>query len=244
MDDCVRIGPSAGEPRQPESQTKRSANRRAQILDGKSALEELVRRAGWKSLLGAVASQTVFLHPDTVRQAGKDAMFPVIRGAGRGRIVNLADGRRAMIDDNTAPTQAFLWAADRGKGPDVQFNHVWQRSSDPDCYTALWNLCCTPAFVAKTCDTDASITRAMRYRAEQLYGHRPPGDGTVQKPEGYDELVWAPFPPPVRDLEQLFRARLQSAPGSRHAKAAREIGWRFSGGPDVTLAAAAVALGV
>ena len=55
MEDCLRVDPPAGEPRQPATQTNRSAKRRAQILDGKNALEELVRRAGWKSLLGAAA---------------------------------------------------------------------------------------------------------------------------------------------------------------------------------------------
>ena len=35
------------------------------------------------------------------------------------------------------------------QGPDVQFNHVWSVSRDPDAYTALWHLCATPAFLAK-----------------------------------------------------------------------------------------------
>ena len=221
----------------------RAGAERAKILDGKLALEDFVRRAGWKSLLAAVASQTVFLHPDTVEQAGKEPMFPIIRGPLRGEIIAVENGRRVMMDDNTSPTKAFLWAADREKGPDVQFNHVWQRSDDPQCYTALWNLCCTPAFLAKTCDTHPAITAALRYRAERLYGYRPDGEPPARQPDGYDDLVWAPFPPPVADLEGLFRARLRSSPSSRHANAAREIGWRFSAGPDKNLEVRVIAAG-
>src|SRR5438876_363935 len=83
---------------------------------------------------------------------------------------------------------AFLWAADRVKGPDVQFNHVWRQSADARCYTALWNLCCTPAFLAKACDAHPVVTEALRYRAEHLYGYRPADDLPARKPDAYDDL--------------------------------------------------------
>jgi hypothetical protein len=44
----------------------------------------------------------------------------------------LPSGRRVLLDDNTSPTLAFLWAAGCQKGPDVQFNHVWSDAGDPD----------------------------------------------------------------------------------------------------------------
>ena len=46
-----------------------------------------------------------------------------------------------MFDDNTAPTDAFLWSADHNKGVDLQFNHVWSLAKDVRYFTALWNLC-------------------------------------------------------------------------------------------------------
>ena len=40
-----------------------------------------------------------------------------------GSVDTMADGRPVLPDDNTSPTLAFLWAAQRTKGPDVQYNH-------------------------------------------------------------------------------------------------------------------------
>lgn len=102
------------------------------------------------------------------------AVFPVVRDQVRkGQLAELPDGLRVLYDDNSTPTDVFLWAADRIKGPDVQFDHVWNRSTDPECYTALWNLCCTPAFLAKTSDT--LVVAALQYRAYNLYRALPKG---------------------------------------------------------------------
>lgn len=115
------------------------------MLDGREALEGVLRRAG-RTVLAAVAEQTVFLHPETVEQTNGEALFPIARDpARRGCIVEL-DGRRLMMDDNTSPTLAFEWAAQQKKGPDVQFNHIYKGADNPDIYTALWNICVTPAF--------------------------------------------------------------------------------------------------
>ena len=208
---------------------------REQILDGTAALDEFVRRAGYPSIEAAVAHHTVFLDPATVTQTGGGALFPVIRNAARRGIVDVVDGREVMHCDNTTPTLAFLWAADRSNGPDIQFNHVWSRSSDPDCYTALWNLCCTPAFVAKTSDTHGTIVELLRYRSYDLYGHRPLGVAAPTPPVGYQSLEWAAMPPPATDLEQRLRLRMLSAPKARPTIAARTIGWLYSQGPDTHL---------
>jgi hypothetical protein len=34
----------------------------------------------------------------------------------------------------------------------VQTNHVWGDPKNPETYAALWNLCITPAFLAKCTD--------------------------------------------------------------------------------------------
>lgn len=212
--------------------------RRSIIGDGTAALAETLNLAGWRSVESAVAAHTVFLHPDTVRQTGGRALFPVVRDpTRRGQFGSLPDGRQVLFDDNATPTDAFLWSANRVKGPDVQFNHVWSRPADPDSYTALWNLCCTPAFLAKTSDTHDGVKAALKYRAYQLYGHHPAGEPAPVEPGGFGELRWAVMPEPLRDLEAILRSRLRAARMRRATQVAVRIGWCFSAGPDTTLAA-------
>lgn len=102
-----------------------------------------------------------------------------------------------LFDDNASPTDAFLWAANQIKGADVQFNHVWTCASDPDAYTALWNLRCTPAFLAKATDSDRSVQAVLRYRSWELYGGRPVGTAEPARPSGYLTLTWHPSPRPI-----------------------------------------------
>lgn len=216
--------------------TRRESHGKQPVLDGRAALEALTERAGWPSLAAAVAAHAVFLHPATVAQSRRRAVFPVVRDpARRGQIGELPDGRTVVFDDNSTPTDVFLWAADRSKGPDVQFTHIWTRATDPDSYTALWNLCCTPAFLAKTTDTHADVVALLKYRAYELYGYVPEGVDPPRKPDDYDDVRWATAPEPVVDLEALLRRRMRAAPGRRAVLAARRIGWLFSDGPDPAL---------
>jgi hypothetical protein len=210
-----------------------------QILDGSRALDEVLRRAGYPSVLHAVAEHTVFLHPDTVTQTNGEPVLPVIRAplnTPRRRIVETAEGRRLWADDNGPPTYAFLWAARRRKGPDVQFNHLWPGSDVPELYTALWNLCVTPAFLAKTTDTHPEVRSCLRYRSFGLYGYLPAGEPQPSAPAGYDTLSWAVSPEPVADLEAVYRVAMASAPKNSATLAARELGWLFSRWmPDATV---------
>ena len=97
-----------------------------------------------------------------------------------------------MFDDNTTPTLAFLWSARRKKGPDVQYNHVFGDPRSPATYTALWNLCVTPAFLAKTTDgsNHPEVLAALRYRVVELYGCWPEGEERPSEPAGYQALAW------------------------------------------------------
>ena len=205
---------------------------RSQVLmDGVRALALFTERAGYASINAAVAEHTIFLPPETVAQTGGQALLPVIRNMlRRGEMSATSSGRRVLLDDNTSPKLAFLWAAGKTTGPDLQYNHVWDGSGDPDLYTALWNLCATPAFLAKTTDgrNHPEVRAMLRYRAFDLYGWSPIGVETPTEPPGYSSLVWAPMPAPVEDLEATLRARLMAAPKSRPAIAARELGWLFS----------------
>jgi len=210
------------------------------VLDGVAQLREVLALAGY-TVVQAVARYTVFLAPDTVAQTRGEPLFPVIRNmdmARRGSIDVGDDGRRVLLDDNTSPTRAFLWSAGLRKGPDVQFNHVWNDSRNRLAYTALWNLCATPAFLAKTTDgsNHPEVVAALRFRAYTLYGMRPVGEPVPAEPTGYADLAWAPHPEPIDRLEDVLRACLAANRKSRPALACREIGWLFSDWqPDPTI---------
>jgi hypothetical protein len=208
-------------------------------LEGDVPLAAVLQRARYASVAAAVADYAVFLNPETVAQCQGKALFPAIRDMSRrGRIIELPGGLRLMCDDNVIPTDCFLWAAGCTRGHDVQFNHIWTDAKNPDLYTALWNLCVTPAFLAKTTDgsNHPEVREALKYRAFELYGKYPLGKAEPTRPAGYDQLVWGPLPDAIRDLEAVLRKRLEARSKHRGAVAARELGWHFSGGqPDKTL---------
>lgn len=135
-----------------------------------------------------------------------------------------------MMDDNTAPTEAFLFAhgISRSAYRDVQFNHVWQSAADAANYTSLANLCVTPSFLAKLTDTDPEIAGLLRYRAFSLYGYTPSDASPLSEPHGYSALKWAETLPPVENLESVLRGALRRRSG-RTAECARRLGWLFSG---------------
>jgi len=76
-------------------------------LDGFQALQTLIEASAYQSLAQAVASLTLFSHPDTVKQTGAKAIFPIIRDFKRRGEVDELDGRLVGFDDNTSPTEAF-----------------------------------------------------------------------------------------------------------------------------------------
>jgi hypothetical protein len=217
--------------------------RKRPILDGMAALKAFVERASYASVVAAVAEWTVFLDPETVAQTHGHALFPIMRySAGRverGQETRDIHGRRVILDDNKVPTDAFLAAGVTTRGRDVQLNHVWDGTTwDPDSYTALWNVCATPAFLAKTTDGNnyPEVRTALKYRSYELYGAKPAGVEVPSKPAGYDTLVWADSPPAIKDLEGVLRAWLRRCPRSIATRAAREFGWIFSDWePDASL---------
>lgn len=216
----------------------RTASASKTLLDGVDALAETIRRAGYQSVSHAVAAHSVFLHPDTVRQTGGKPVFHHVRDMTRRRTFGeLDDGTPVMFDDNDGPTKAFLWAAQRSKGPDTQYNHIWGDPRNVQTYTALWNLCATPSFLAKTTDgaNHPEVVQLLRYRSYDLYGFVPEGEEIPAKPVYYSEIRWPGPPEPVTELEAVIRARLTSAPKSGPAMSARRLGWLFSNGPDTTV---------
>ncbi|MFP2906907.1 hypothetical protein ACLESD_18055 [Pyxidicoccus sp. 3LFB2] len=198
------------------------------MLDGCSALEAVIASSQYRTVAQAVASLSLFSHPQTVRQTGGKALFPTIRNRERVGQIAEHEGRRVLLDDNQSPTEAFLWANGLNRrGRDTQFNHVYDISLDADSYTALPNICMTPAFIAKLTDTSEQVCRLLRYRSYQLYQWVPGGHTPPERPEEYEALEWAAPLPPVEDVRSTLTAAMARKPKNRTVRAARELGWLF-----------------
>jgi hypothetical protein len=202
--------------------------------DGRAALASIIASSEYGSLEQAVAALAVFAHPETVTQT-RGLNFRVVRAgsrAERGTYRELELGETVMLDDNSAPTNAFAWVHGlRRQGPrlrDVQFNHIWPRSSEVSAYTSLTNVCMMPAFLSKLSDTDPTVCALLRYRAWKLYGHCLVLNTPPEHPLLYDELRWADTLAPVNDVESTYRASMLNKPADRTTRSARELGWLFS----------------
>lgn len=209
-----------------------------QGCDGRAALALVLASSIYKTPAQAVASLTLFTHPDTVAQIpGLGALFPAVRNFKHRRKLGEIAGRRVGFDDNEAAHDAFGWCnPGMPRWRDIQLNHIWARSTDPDAFTAPANLCAAPSFLAKLTDHDPGISALLRRRAFDLYGWTPHNEPEPPAPPGYGSLVWAQPLAPVIGLEAVLRRRLAAQPRSTACQVAREIGWAFSGGsPDAGL---------
>jgi len=203
--------------------------------DGRATLSSIIASSEYGSLEQAVAALAVFAHPHTVLQTRGLNVFSVVRArsrAERGTQVILTSGETVMLDDNSAPTNAFGWVHGlRRQGErlrDVQFNHLWPKSADVSAYTNLTNLCMMPAFLSKLSDTDSTICALLRYRAWKLYSGPLAWDTAPEPPSIYDGLRWAETLPPVDNVERTYRAAMHTRPADRTTRSARECGWLFS----------------
>ena len=198
-------------------------------LDGMLAFEALIASSQYQSTAQAVASLTLFTHPDTVRQTEGKAVFPTIRNQKRVGEYAEHEGRQVLLDDNKSPKDAFLWANGLSRrGADTQFNHVYASSLDADAYTALPNICMTPAFIAKLTDTNREIRHLLQYRSYQLYGWVPTGKEPPRKPDSYEVLEWAAPLPAIGDVRAAIMRAMATKPKDRTVKAAMKLGWLFS----------------
>jgi hypothetical protein len=198
-------------------------------IDGFASLQALIASSHYKSLAQAMASLTLFSHPETVRQTRGKAVFRTIRGPRTPGEFAEVNGIRVMLDDNKSASDAFKWVHGiTGRLRDVQFNHVYTASQDVEAYTSLANICVTPAFIAKLTDSTSPTTSALlKYRVFDLYGWTPAGIEAPNKPEGYDELDWAPTLPAVENVKATLEARMVRKPMDRTVKSVKEVGWLF-----------------
>jgi hypothetical protein len=209
-------------------------------FDGGKALELIIEKSAYGGLLQAVASLALFSHPETVAQTQGHALFRIVRGPipQRGHIVPFDDGKEVLLDDNTGPTDAFLWANQirRGAYSDVQFCHIWQNSGNPRSYTNLANICVLPAFLAKLSDTHAEINTVLKQRVLEFYGWHPHTETVPSVDRQLTNLEWAPFLPANLNVERTVRDEMRTKAKSRTTISASRIGWLFSGwNPDGSL---------
>ena len=194
-------------------------------FDGFQALQALIEASAYRSLAQAVASLTLFSHPVTVAQTSAKAIFPIIRNFKRRGEVDELDGRLVGFDDNASPTEAFSWANGLTRRPrDLQFNHVYSRSSDPACYTNLANLCISPSFLAKLTDTDDNIQALLRYRSFDLYGWHPEAEKQPDKPRAYDKLIWAEPMPANDNVPETLKTQVRNR-DNRTTRIVAQTGW-------------------
>lgn len=202
-------------------------------FNGKAVLQVVIESSEYKNLPQAVAALTLFSHPLTVEQTRGFNLFKVVRCrsmSDRGKYECSTDGTEVMLDDNTAPTETFIWAncLSRSLYQDVQFNHIWSDSKNVTLYTSLANVCVSPAFLAKLTDTDEYIRGLLRFRAYELYDRFAPYGTQPNKPSDYETLSWADPLPPTHDLEHQLRTEMARKRTNRTVGSARRVGWLFS----------------
>jgi len=210
-------------------------------FDGKKALNAVIKTSDYHTVKQAIASLTCFTHPETVGQTQNKSLFKIIRcqnNSDREKFLLEDNQKTFMFDDNTSPTDTFLWANGIKRNyRDVQFNHIWSDDGDGGIYTSLANICVTPSFLAKLTDNDPDIVSLLRYRAYELFdGFKPKNEEPPEKPKEYNFLKWAKPLSPTDNLEQNYRQAMSTKPRNRAVKSAREIGWYFSNfSPDLSL---------
>lgn len=110
LGEAVVFSPTVAEAEGPgaiSSAQKRSGS--PPILDGVRALAAALERAGYETLLHAVAAHTVFLHPDTVDQSKGRALFRLARDSARRGAIDTPprraerDARRQHQTDSGLP---------------------------------------------------------------------------------------------------------------------------------------------
>jgi hypothetical protein len=203
------------------------------VFNGKEVQRMVVEASEYKSIPQAIASLTLFSHPETVAQTKCLNIFKVIRCSlmsERGKYGTLDDGTQVMLHDNTPPYEAFTWAngISRWSFTDCQFNHIWSDSKNVALYTSLANLCVLPAFLAKLTDTDNYIKEILQFRSFELYNSFSPVGIKPYRPKDYDDLIWAPTLPPIENVENQLRREMAKKRKNKTIQCARDLGWLFS----------------
>jgi len=152
--------------------------------DGEAAVELLLNNSIYGNIEQAIASLAIFTHPTTVKQTANKALFRIRRYKAGEKRKDIVISERVVLCDNSSPAHTFLWANNLRKKDlkEVQYNHIYQKSSEPEYYTSLANICVTPAFLGKLTDKNTKVKQLLKYRVWIEYGFLPSGEPTPQKP--------------------------------------------------------------
>jgi hypothetical protein len=198
--------------------------------DGEAAIELLLNNSIYGSVEQAIASLAIFTHPNTVKQTANKALFRIRRYKAGEKRKEIVTSERVILCDNYSPTSAFLWANNLRKGDlkEIQYNHIYQKSYEPEYYTSLANICVTPAFLGKLTDKNTKVKELLKYRVWIEYGFLPAGEPTPQKPLNYDSLTWAKYLPECSDLKKCILEKIDRMPNSRITLSIQNFGWIFT----------------
>ena len=75
-------------------------------LQGEACLRNIISQTTYQTIEQALASLSLFTHPDTVKQTRGSNLFRIVRyreGQKRGETVTTEKGNRILLCDNTAP---------------------------------------------------------------------------------------------------------------------------------------------
>lgn len=179
------------------------------------------------SLSYAIAKMALFSHPDTVSLFSNGSeivnVFRIVRATPKNLKSTLGKtegGVDFIFDDNASPNFLFNYVNSFkkvGTGLDRQLNHIWGKPINKKNYDNSWsldlelklytnlaNMVCTPIFLAKLTDSDATIKSLLRYRAQELYGNFGQPDLRIIKPDVYEDLPWAEPLPAVNNAIDLL----------------------------------------
>ena len=224
----------AGSAAHPKKQRPFQVSYRQQFSNGKRGVALLSKPnppdiSGDVLGLVRIAARHCRLPHPTVVKCMSGAVFPVIRGRREQRgMIGMADGRKIMYDDNTAPRWALLWSHGyrtmaHPKG--WMFAHVWNDVKNPNSYTHLANLVMLPESFGGLSDKQGPLVPYLQYHAEATYGWRPINRNPIAKPVGYDDLTWS-YLDSIPDPRGFIRERMSKSNAQR-VKLLRELlGWR------------------
>lgn len=171
-------------------------------LTGDPDLLDAVRALGFESTAHAVLARSVFPPPSLVAEVGVGPVVNAIRrGAfeGLGRVerrsfippqhvarlfhIETADPLAVgvYVDDNCCPDIALQCCFElRRHQASTQVCHIFpsEYSQHPLYFTSLANLALVPSWLAKTTDTDPTVTPVLRWAVRLVYGFCPRSDGS------------------------------------------------------------------
>ncbi len=195
-----------------------------------------------EGLIRIVAGQIWLPHPDVVRQFPSSVFLSARLNRKitstlepaknhRGAMISMASESRVVLDDNTTPRWALLWAHGWQKSVRPRgwlCAHVWGEPGDaqnPNLYTRLANLLLIEESLAALTDKNGLFGPYLKRHAWEVYGFLPDGQTPQFDTPHYKSIDWEKrYLPPNDDAIGMVRERLEQW-DNRRIRSILEIGW-------------------